>query len=234
MDAPAPNIPHHGPDLFSKVGPLPAWAWGAVVVGGYIVYQHMHSGVPPQALDNPMETGSDPYADGATSGGLPSIDPSTAGYNYQDVLSGSYEGTTTGSGTRYSTNQQWAISVISNLTSMGFSASLVTTAVSKYLAGQALTSSESQAINAAITNFGPPPLPLPVTSTPTPAPTVPKPVAKPVAAPPKLRYVVRPGDTIWTVSAKYHITATQLLTLNPTINRTTHRLIPGTSIRVGL
>jgi hypothetical protein len=219
------NIPK--PDLFSKIGPLPAWGWGLIVVGAYLVYRRM-SGGSAQAVDNPVESesfvsGDDPNAS------LPTIDPSSAGYNYNDVLEHSYTGSVAGSGTSYSTNQQWGISVISNLIKMGRPAGDVTSAITYYLSGHALTAAQAGIVTDAIANFGPPPLPLPLVSgdssggsgrgssggsgtpipTPTPVPT-PTPTPVPVSTPaPPTKYYGEPGIPVYTTAQLAAMTPAQ-------------------------
>jgi LysM repeat protein len=237
MDNPVPSsMPK--PDLFSKIGPLPAWAWGAVVVVGYLAYKHFSGGsaTAVQVTDSPVDSTTTDGTDGTIvdQSNPDSYDPSTSGYNYSDVLEGNYTGTTAGTGTSFSTNQQWAISCISNMSKMGMSSSLVTTAITLYLAGQSLTPAEASVVSLAITDFGPPPLPLPVSVTPAPvtptAPVVAKPVAKPVAAKPVAAkpkpkpapapktYVVKSGDTLTSIAKAHGTTVAHLVAINGIAN----------------
>lgn len=171
----APDVPK--PDLFSKIGPLPAWAWGAIVVGGYLIYRRMTAYRP-----------------------VPTVDPGVAG----DALAGEFTGVNAGggggiiaggggtgvSGSRYTTNNGWGVSVIGLLSGMGYPAGAVTTAITSYLLGLPLTAAEASIVQDAIANFGPPPEPLPIvktdataaTSTTTPVATDP-PVPAPSVAP---------------------------------------------------
>lgn len=261
MDAPAP----HGapkPDLFSKVGPLPAWAWGALALVAFFAFQHFHGGGTPQAVDNPVEgQGLDPNTTANADSGIPTVDPSQAGYNYGDVLGGNYGGTT--SGTVYSTNQQWGVAAIQGLIRMGVPASLATTSVTLYLSGTALTADEATTIGQAIAAFGPPPLPLPVTQSapvatapapsptpkPAPAPTpkpapvpAPKPTPAPIAKP--KTYTIRSGDTLTAIALRHRTTAGALYTKNASLLDSVARkhgrkdsghgryIYPGTVIRL--
>lgn len=246
MTTPVPNhVPK--PDLFSKVGPLPAWGWGVVLIGGYLIYSRFisHPNVA-QAVDNPTATDPGAYSDsggfplsvgtgaGAGGGSSSAVDPSSSGYNYNDVLSQDYTGSVTGTG--FATNQQWAVSVISNMPKMGYSPSEVTTAVTLYLAGAALNTGQANIISVAIGNYGPPPLPLPITAaTPTPAPGTTTPVPTTTAIH-KMTYTTKAGDTLHSVASAWHLTDTQLLTLNPkSPARTPSAKFPvGTVLRVEL
>lgn len=157
-----------GPDLFSKIGPLPAWAWGAGVVGAYILWSH-HT-APPAAVDNTVDGAADNMDTGTadTSGDstVPPLDPSQAGYNFGDVNSGYYGGTVAGS--TFTSNQQWSVYVIGALVKdFSYPAAKVSTAITYYLAGKQLTPDEVNIVQAAITNYGPPPLPMPVNTVPT-------------------------------------------------------------------
>lgn len=168
MDTP---VGSNAPDLFSKVGPLPAWGWGVLAVGGYLFWSHRQPATVPDTTDATM-TGADTAAqDPAYADGLLSpVSSADAGYNYGDVLAGQYTGTVAGS--TFVSNQQWAAYVIQNMVALGFPASTTTTAVTHYLSGGRLTAAEAQIINQAITNFGPPPLPQPLNViAPTVAPT---------------------------------------------------------------
>jgi hypothetical protein len=158
----------HSPDLFSKVGPLPAWAWGAIVIGGYLAYTHFTASSVPAAVD--ATDGTDNTADNLDTGdpsqvdasGVDSpLDPSVAGYSYGDVNSGDYGGTV--SGTTFTSNQQWAVYAINGLVRQGYPVSTTTTAITYYLAGKPLTAQEASIVQAAISSFGTPPLPMPVT-----------------------------------------------------------------------
>lgn len=74
------------------------------------------------------------------------------------------------------------------------------------------------------------PSPIPPIPTPTP-----KPVPVPAPAPAKRTYVAKAGDTVWTVSKMFGISATQLLTLNPSSPaHQTHAFRPGEVLRVQL
>lgn len=179
----------HGPDLFAKVGPLPAWAWGLIAVGGYTLWSHMHSSkataTEPDTTDpTTQDIGSDA---GAGLGGsfLTPDNPSDAGYNYGDVLAGDYSGTVVPSSTangssQFQSNQAWGVYAIEFMVQQGYSASTVTNAITHYLAGSALTAAEMQVVSAAVSLIGPPPLPLPLNAVSTPTPTATGPLAAPV------------------------------------------------------
>lgn len=154
------------PDLFSKVGPLPAWAWGALVVGGYVVWSHMHASAPmaentadTQTVDSSND-GSGDVSFPPTSFGAP-LAPADAAYDYSTTLDGTYGGSV--AGTVFTSNQQWAVYAIGNLTRAGYPTSTVTSGITHYLAGSPLTQAEQDVVTAAIQLIGPPPLPLPIT-----------------------------------------------------------------------
>jgi hypothetical protein len=182
------------PDFFSKIGPLPAWAWGAMVVGAFLLYRRFSGARPPAAIDPGNLVVGPEVQDGEdwnSAGSMGGVGPASSGYNYGDVLSGSYTGTT--GGTVFTTNQMWGVYAINNLPKLGYSAGETVSAITFYLAGMPLTAAQSQIIQAAILNFGSPPLPMPVTSsadiaTPavvgsSPAPVVSSPVSPVVSAP---------------------------------------------------
>lgn len=150
------------PDLFAKIGPLPAWAWGALAVGGYIFWSH-RQGTPVAApLDGGGDTSAVPDATSTNDYGYGStVDPSSAGYNYGDVNQGGYTGTVTG--TAFTSNQEWGVKAIQTLVATGIPASTATSGITLYLSGAPLTSDQANAVSTAITLIGPPPLPMPIT-----------------------------------------------------------------------
>lgn len=152
------------PDLFAKVGPLPAWAWGAIAVGGYLWWSHQHAATAVPAGDGNVDTtdtSSVPDVSSSNDYGYSSaVDPSSAGYDYSTVNSGDYSGTTTG--TAFTSNQEWGVKAITTLVSAGVPASTATSGVTLYLAGSGLTADQANAVNEAIVLIGPPPLPMPV------------------------------------------------------------------------
>lgn len=158
-----PGSTHKGPDLFAKIGPLPAWAWGAIVVVGYILYSHWHSSriVPTGDATPGTDNTAVPSSDTMPADSM-AVDGSSAGYDYSTVNTGSYSGTTTGTG--FTSNQQWAVAAIEQLIRAGVSASVATSGITHYLADQPLTADEMTAVTEAITLVGPPPLPQPLTS----------------------------------------------------------------------
>lgn len=175
MDTPTAPPGHSGgigkPDLFSKVGPLPAWAWGAIVVVGFLAYRHFGSKAPAAVdpgnlVDGSLTSPATDFADSGSGGGggaVTSYDPSSSGYNYGDVLAGSYTGSTTGA--VFSTNQQWGVYAVNNLPKQGYAAGEVVSAITFYLAGMPLTSNQAAIVQAALSNYGSPPLPLPINLT---------------------------------------------------------------------
>ena len=181
------------PDLFAKIGPLPAWGWGALAVVGYIWWSHgkSASNTAATATDTASTTDTASVPDVATSndyGYATSTDPSSAGYDYSTVNTGGYGGTV--SGTAYGSNQQWAVAAIQTLINSGVPASTATTGITLYLSGSNLTQDEANAVNTAIALIGPPPLPMPVnvasgtTATQPPTDTTPSPTPDPAPVQP--------------------------------------------------
>lgn len=185
------------PDLFAKIGPLPAWAWGAIAVGGYLWWSHQHAATAVPAGDGNVDTtdtSSVPDVSSSNDYGYDTsgVDPSSAGYDYSTVNDGGYTGTVTGTG--YGSNQEWGVKAITTLISAGVPASTATSGITLYLAGSGLTTDQANAVNTAITLLGPPPLPMPVnligsvpatqpTPSPDPAPTpTPDPAPTPVVS----------------------------------------------------
>ena len=174
------------PDLFAKVGPLPAWAWGAIAVGGYLYWSHRQSVVSVPTGDGTVDTTDTSAVPDVTSTndyGYSSsgVDPTSAGYDYSSVNDGSYTGTTTG--TAFGSNQEWGVKAITTLISAGIPASTATSGVTLYLAGSGLTADQANAVNEAITLIGPPPLPMPVNLITSTVPTQPVVSLDPAPAP---------------------------------------------------
>lgn len=178
------------PDMFSKLGPLPTWAWAAGIIGAYLLWQH---GKTTAATGTAVDSNTllpDNNSQLLPGAATPSIDPSQAGYNYNDVLGGTYEGavggggggilqTATGTSYNFGTNEQWGNYAINQLSAAGTAGSDATNAIAHYLAGDPLSPSEVAIVNNAIQKFGAPPLFLPLNS----QPTSPTPISTPTPAP---------------------------------------------------
>lgn len=152
--------------MTNKVGPLPAWAWAAIPAAGYVVWSYYRASttedvpvtdtVPPDVADYGVNVG-DPYLpsygtipDG--SGNLPYTTPPE--YN----------------------NTLWSRQAINFLVGQGVAASDAVTAINAYIHGipSSINSTQMDALQRAITRFGPAPdggfMPT-VGTTPTPTPT---------------------------------------------------------------
>jgi hypothetical protein len=184
-----------GVDLKEQIGPLPLGAWLAVVGGGLgIAYYSRRAGVsatPPQVVEdtsNPAGVGQGP--------GWIAVPPPSSG-------PAAPAGPTT--------NEEWGRLAINWLIAQGYDPALSDSAIRKYLETQELTVQEYALLQAALRQFGSPPVPLPsppsapkipgpvvvtppVVAPPPQQPPPPPPVQQPVAAPPQLRYV---GITPW-------------------------------------
>jgi hypothetical protein len=191
-------------DLTAKVGPLPAWVWGAGAVGGFMFWRHhklaASAAADAAAVNDPNNIAdpnaqTDPSASDATvtdltggSYGVPSqgYDPfaslqgQSPGYNVSPT-GGISNGTVPGP----TTDLQWSTLAANYLLSTGSDPSTIQTALSKYLSGTALSSAEQTIVNAALRQFGSPPegtIPVVVVPTPTPTPT-PSPTPTPTPTP---------------------------------------------------
>jgi hypothetical protein len=87
--------------LTRPLGPLPAWAWGVVIGGGYLLYRYLHTGSlfgssTSSASSNSaqVEVPASDYGTGATGTG----GTSTGGTSSGGTTGGTTDGTTTGGG----------------------------------------------------------------------------------------------------------------------------------------
>ena len=102
---------------------------------------------------------------GNTSGSLGSSvggSSSGLGYGYPTSNVGSSASTTT----TYASNSDWGQSAIAALEAMGYSSADSTSAIAAYLAGMTLTSEQSQLVQLATAEIGPPPTSIAVQTTP--------------------------------------------------------------------
>lgn len=196
-----------GMDLGKQVGPLPLGAWIAVVGGGLGLAWYT-SKKPTAAQD---------AADQATvdeSGGV----GTGPGLTYVPVT-----GETSDTGNAPTTNDEWARIAIDGLTALGYPAALVNSAITKALMGgqdydgNKMSIQEWSIWQLALQKFGTPPTPVnvpPPTGLPGPVtpPSQPPPNQPPPTKPPGTQvpahdvYVVKRGDTLSGIAAKYHTT----------------------------
>lgn len=113
-------------------------------------------------LAEAQQYGSVSAAEAAASSGA---SYNTSGYGYGAVggtsagVIGDY-GTTLGvtSGTGYASNADWDQAVTAGLSSIGYSASDVSSAIGRYLGGLSLTADQQNIVSTAIGEYGPPPV----------------------------------------------------------------------------
>lgn len=150
-----------------KIGPLPAYAWAAAIVGGYLVFKRSQASTSSAAGSTvPTPTA----ADAALAG---SIVPDTAGGD------ASTQATAQATPSTPTTNSQWLNAAVTALIAQHLDPVTAENALNKYLSGLPLTATEHTMVSSAISAIGPPPEGAPVsgsvpTSTPptsTPPPT---------------------------------------------------------------
>lgn len=142
--------------LDDKVGGVPVWVIGGgigVLIGvGYWLWKRNSGGITPETYD--------PSADSGDAG---SDEPSNSDLGLPDGPVGDWLADNPGS-TAFPvggaanpspiTNGQWARQVIDGLIGLGNDPTLVTNAITKYIAGQGLSTSEKSVVNIALTRFG--------------------------------------------------------------------------------
>ena len=195
-------------DLNDKIGPLPAWAWGGIIVGGVLIFHFIRSRQQAASVQVPAP-GADATADptasdnGATSSEF-SANPYTQAYQdyiTSDPTNPAYPVSVGGSSGVPApiTDAQWGRVASDGLIGQGNDPTIVTSAITKYLSGQSLSAAEDAVIGKALQLFGSPPegalpilfSPTPVTQTPPPVPSLPaaptpqpEPVPQPTPSPP--------------------------------------------------
>lgn len=174
--------------LTRKVGPMPVWGWGLIVVGIYYWYTHYGPGAASAAT-----TASTTAA-------------ATASPPQQDlfVTQPQY------GGSMYKTNAQWEVAAVNYLTGQGVTPSLASSAIYTYIQGGSLTAQQQGYVNLAIEGIGAPPSIPKAGPAPSPAPT-PQPGGTPVPAPAAPQYI-QASKTL----GRYHfhtITQSQALAL---------------------
>lgn len=212
--------------LTKKIGPLPGWAWFALIgILVIAVFMRQRNSAPRASANYVADVVPD-------STGIAGAGPGT-------VPQSTYDGINLTSNGRplVQDNGSWAMLASNALVSRGkHSASDVSNALDKYLSGKPLTQAEAAIVNLAIQEYGQPPSgvlginiiqPKPVAK-PTPKPVVkpaPKPVAKPTpkpvakpkpvvkpkpkpvakpAAPSGSWYTVKRGDNLSVIAARFY------------------------------
>lgn len=168
--------------LTTKIGPLPAIAWGGILGGAYVVYRYYKASNAP--APSPIATGSETDLGTADDFNV-GFGPTTPGLGGGSVVNSPTTVTTPDN------NSLWGKLVSDWLIAQGFNPTDVQLAISSYLygTGEALNSTQSAILRSALRQFGTPPegvIPPPVTTpaTPTTPPAKPPPVAKPVTLTP--------------------------------------------------
>lgn len=125
-----------------QVGPLPLGVWLLAIAGGVGVAfyaRHAAPDTPADVIDDPLAVAPLP----ATQGALVGVNNSSS----------------TGASSSPTTNEEWVTAASRQLIAAGFSPTLVTAALVRYLRGDTLTAVEQQAVDAALRTLGPPPVP---------------------------------------------------------------------------
>jgi LysM repeat protein len=213
------------PDMGKMLGPLPVGAWVAVVGGGlgFMLYTRSHA--PATGTDTGGGSPLDTVGNGAV-GGWQGTGPATADPGGTNV------GTITD-------NQSWASAVENWLIAHSYDPAQVVSAISNGLYGAALSPTQWAIWETALLHQGAPPenFTPPTQSSPTPIPVKPKPPPpKPKPPPPKPKpkphpshtyYVVRPGDSLSKIAAKFHTTWQVIYNNNRKIIHNPNMIFPG-------
>lgn len=193
-------------DLTKKIGPLPVWAWGAIIVVGGLaiktILARRKAANQPVASTVAGTTDASSVADttaspsGDSQAGLLSNDPfaqASGTFLTSDPTNPAFPTYTSPSGgTSAITDAQWGRQAQDYLDGLGSDPAAVSTAISNYLNGLPVTSQGKALINQALNKFGALPegvLPITVVdpaapvATPAPAPIVSGPKPAPVPAP---------------------------------------------------
>lgn len=195
-----------GSGLQKKLGPLPIWAWAAVVVGTYLLYHYLKSrnsaaSAAGSAVGGTVAGGNNAPGLGYQIGpGGQIYDPTTG------TVLGTLSGTTPNTGSDTTTPQGWLAAAQSALQGLGLDNNTINGALNDYVAGNPLPQSEYnivqealKIVGAAPSSLGNPSLaPPPVTPTAPPSPTpAPTSTNNPSGAnPPSLGSILPAGDSV--------------------------------------
>lgn len=195
-----------GINLSQEVGPLPLGAWAAVVAGGLgIAYWRKKQA----AAAAPVDTSTS-----VDTSGVPGVGTGAVG-GYVDNTT-----TTPAASNAITDNVSWGRAATNYLIAQNYDPALSDSAVRKYLASASLSVSEYALIKVVLLKFGTPPealaqlpaaapvtpvaaAPAPPVSVPGPVYAAPAPAPAPAAAPAHVYYVVRPGDSLSRIAARY-------------------------------
>lgn len=179
-------------DLGKQIGPLPLGAWVAVVGTGLgIAYYSRNQGATDTTPTIVDDTGTQDGVGTGVDGNWINVTPPTS----------------TPAATPPQDNDEWGRQAIDYLVSQGYDAAVVQSAIAKALQGVGLSPQEWVLWKIAITRTGAPPFPLDVNPHQNvPGPTTPPhkpPTKKPSPVSHKV-YVIRPGDTLASVSKRFY------------------------------
>lgn len=127
-----------GHGLGKKLGPLPIWAWAAVIVGSYLLYHY---------LKNRSAAAGTTGLVGGTGTTLGTDNAGSAG-------SGNTTGGTTTSGTDTTTPQGWLAAAQNALQGLGLDNNTINGALNDFVSGQPLPQSEYNIVTEAIKIIG--------------------------------------------------------------------------------
>jgi LysM repeat protein len=212
--------------LKTKWGPLPAWVYGLLLVGGayaWYWWKNKHAATGNTTTETTADTAQ---ADGA------SYSADAPGYGINDNGTGIGAGGSTGGTTTVPDNSQpttnlaWQTLATSFLVGMGYPATQVEQALNNWLLGLQATSQDSALFNLAVSRWGQPPegVPPQPTNTTVPSPGLPGGTTQPPGStPPKTTpkppvthtyYTVRRGDNLTAIAHKFGISESTLYANN--------------------
>ncbi len=151
--------------LTRKLGPLPAWAWGAVLGGAILGFRFLRSrGLAGTAGGAPTVT-----VEGGTPVGAPASVPAESSAAGSFMAAGTYAppvvtATPAGYPSTASTNEQWSRDAIALVAARapGIPLLSIQDALTKFLDGKQITEAESGIVNTAYVVAGAPPVTPPV------------------------------------------------------------------------
>lgn len=219
-------MPDFGKALTRKFGPLPAWVYGLILVGGVYLYTWWRKRQANGATTT--ETSTDLAAANASGDST-----DAPGYGINDASTGVGAGANTGGSTTApdnsspTSNLAWSTLATAYLVGVGYPASQVSQALNNWMNGLQATSQDNALFNLAVARYGQPPegvppqptnstVPspgLPGGTTAPPGATVPP---KPVPKPPVQRtyYTVASGDNLTAIAKKFGISEPSLYANN--------------------
>jgi hypothetical protein len=130
-----------GGNLTKKIGPFPVWVYGVLIGGAFVLWYWVSQ----------RDAGSSAVADAVSEGDLGTVETPSGDFSVVPVMPPS-DGVVD-----EHTNLEWSIQALNAVTGTGVSLIAAQTAISKYLNGEKLTSSEGSVINTILSKIGPPP-----------------------------------------------------------------------------